>query len=130
MFQSSQTGKAHYANEATIEPFSAFPVHLNGETGSTPVLSRHAAKRAGQRRISMEAINAALDYGTVTYRTGAVFSTLLRKDVKKARNSALLKHVGTTVLASSRENVIITVYRNPKSHASIKKLLKRGRSIN
>ncbi len=93
-----------------------------------PVMSRHASKRAGQRRISLEAIKAALDFGTVTYRTGAIFSTLLKKDIKRAKRPGLRKHLGTTVLSSSsQEDVIITVYRNSNAISRIKRLPKWGR---
>lgn len=125
MFQSSQTSRVQAPNQAAIDPLSAFSVHLNSEVDSMPVLSRHAAKRAEQRRISPAAIEAALNYGTVTYRTGAVFSTLLKKDVKKSKKPGLKKYIGTTVLSSNEENVIITVYRNPKAISQIKKLPKR-----
>lgn len=89
---------------------------------NTIPMTRHAARRTAQRNISSKAIDAALYYGKVIHRTGAVFHILRSKDIHK--HPELHPYVGTTILIS-KEGAMMTAYCNPGSYSIIKKKPKR-----
>lgn len=77
------------------------------------VLTRHAEERMSQRRIPVEAVCAALDYGHVYRTRGAVIYALTRRAADQCRNdgSAITKLDGLQVVCGDSGS-IVTVYRN------------------
>jgi len=78
-----------------------------------PAVTDHAAERMADRRISAEAICAALDYGRRVYTRGAVVYGLGRKEVLRAAREGidLSEYEGVQVI-SKNDEVVLTVYRN------------------
>ena len=79
-----------------------------------PAMTGHATARANGRSISPEAIDLALTYGKRVRKRGAIIFYLGRRHIPQhLLNDAKKRRMeGTTVLMSSDEGAIITVYRN------------------
>ena len=84
------------------------------EVGVGESLSKHAIIRAQQRSISREAIAFALSFGKRVQRQSAVFYFLGKRYIPAefSRDPKVRRWEGTTVVMSSDEESILTVYRN------------------
>jgi hypothetical protein len=85
-------------------------------------ISRHAARRMAQRNLSVGDVALVLRFGRKEHRTGVKFFFLGERDVPTGQERELARLVGTTVVAA--EECILTVYRNEKALAQIKRKLK------
>jgi hypothetical protein len=83
-----------------------------------PRLSRHAASRAERRHISIDAIDAALEFGQHRAIRGADVYTLGWREVRfyAARGIDLSRWEGVEVVCA-HDGRILTVYRNRNPHA-------------
>ena len=77
-------------------------------------ISRHAARRMAQRNLSVGDVALVLRFGRKEHRTGVKFFFLGERELERL--------VGTTVVAA--DECILTVYRNEKALAQIKRKLK------
>lgn len=77
-------------------------------------VTKHAQRRMSQRNISRSEIEFIVAYGKIRFAAGAVFFHLRKKDIPKEfrRNSDISRLEGTTVVASSDNGDVMTVYRN------------------
>ena len=85
-------------------------------------ISRHAARRMAQRNLSVGDVALVLRLGRKEYRTGAEFFFLGARDVPEGQERVLVRLVGTTIVAV--DGCILTVYRNERAWAQIKRKLK------
>jgi hypothetical protein len=85
-------------------------------------ISRHAARRMAQRNLSVGDVALVLRFGRKEHRTGVEFFFLGERDVPPGWGRELERLVGTTVVAA--DECILTVYRNEKALAQIKRKLK------
>lgn len=85
-------------------------------------ISRHAARRMAQRNLSVGDVALVLRFGRREYRTGVKFFFLGERDVPPGQERELERLVGTTIVAA--DECILTVYRNEKALARIKRKLK------
>lgn len=90
-------------------------------------ISKHAARRMAQRNLSVGDVALVLRFGRKEHRTGVKFFFLGERDVPPGQERGLERLVGTTVVAA--EECILTVYRNEKALARIKRKLKWRLSI-
>lgn len=76
-------------------------------------VSKHAAKRMQQRRISEQAVFITLLYGREVYIRDACICVIGQKEVQKCRRHGLdlTAHAGVHVVLSSN-GAVMTVYRN------------------
>ena len=71
------------------------------------------------RRITLDGIRAALDYGRAVYTRGAVIYVLGRKEVKQCRRNHLdISRWNGLQVVCSGGGTILTAYRNEVSEAS------------
>lgn len=99
------------------------PVVRPHATCETQMLSIHAQQRLAQRNLDESAIEYVLMHGRVIRRTGIRFYVLRARDIPRQdrRESAISRLIGTTILVS-RDETIITVYRNRRSlHTILRK---------
>ena len=91
--------------------------------------SRHAAERAGQRRIKAEDVNLVLRFGKEIHRAGAIFVFLGHRDIPEQlrHDRHLIGLEGMTVIMSSDCEQVITAYRNRHAIKDIKRKAKRFR---
>lgn len=85
-------------------------------------ISRHAARRMAQRNLSVGDVALVLRFGRKEYRTGVKFFFLGERDVPPGQERELERLMGTTVVAA--DECILTVYRNERALAQIKRKLK------
>lgn len=85
-------------------------------------ISRHAARRMAQRNLSVGDVALVLRFGRKEHRTGVKFFFLGERDVPPGQERELERLVGTTIVAA--DECILTVYRNEKALAQIKRKLK------
>ena len=85
-------------------------------------ISRHAARRMAQRNLSVGDLALVLRFGRKEHRTGVKFFFMGERDVPPGQERELERLVGTTVVAADK--CILTVYRNEKALARIKRKLK------
>ena len=85
-------------------------------------ISRHAARRMAQRNLSVGDVALVLRFGRKEHRTGVKFFFLGERDVPPGQERELERLVGTTVVAA--DECILTVYRNERALAQIKRKLK------
>ena len=77
--------------------------------------THHARRRMTSRRISTEAVDAALEFGRTFHVRGALIRALGRRDVAKAMDvhgRDLREFEGVQGVCSSDGETIITVYKN------------------
>jgi hypothetical protein len=86
-------------------------------------ISKHAARRMAQRNLSVGDVALTLRYGRREHRAGAEFYVLTKRGIPEGMGRALERLVGATVVVSGGE--IVTVYRNRRALASIRKKAKR-----
>jgi hypothetical protein len=88
-----------------------FTIHPAGQF-QFPV-SKHAAKRMQQRRISEMAVDIVLEYGREIYTRNACICVIGRKEVRKCLRQGmdLSAHAGVHVVLAS-DGTVMTVYRN------------------
>jgi len=86
-------------------------------------LTKHAAERMAERRVSCEDINAAMQCGRMYHRRGAVIYFMGRREAGEYTKDARLQGrlTGMTVVCDSRTQAIITSYRNSKACRRIRK---------
>ena len=89
--------------------------------------SRHAAERAGQRRIRVEDVDLVLRYGKEIHRAGAMFVFLGHRDIPEQlrHDRRLIGLEGMTLILSSDGEQVITAYRNRHAIRDIKRKAKR-----
>jgi hypothetical protein len=85
-------------------------------------ISKHAARRMAQRNLSVGDVALVLRLGRREHRTGVKFFFLGERDVPPGQERELERLVGTTVVAT--DECILTVYRNERALAHIKRKLK------
>jgi hypothetical protein len=76
-------------------------------------LTQHARKRMCARRITLDGIRAALDYGRVFYTRGATIYVLGRKELEQCRRNHLdISRWNGLQVVCSGGGTILTAYRN------------------
>lgn len=85
-------------------------------------ISRHAVRRMAQRNLSVGDVALVLRFGRKEHRTGVKFFFLGERDVPPGQERELERLVGTTIIAA--DECILTVYRNERALAQIKRKLK------
>lgn len=93
---------------------------------SAPVRqTRHARRRAAQRNLTTTDVEYIVTWGREIRRTGVVFHCLAAKDIPLQHRHLpeIMRLVGAVVLAS-REEEIITLYRNAGALRDIQRKLK------
>lgn len=90
-------------------------------------ISRHAARRIAQRNLSVGDVALVLRFGRKEHRTGVKFFFLGERDVPPGQERELERLVGTTIVAA--DECILTVYRNERALAQIKRKLKWRLSV-
>jgi hypothetical protein len=76
-------------------------------------LTRHAQIRMGARRLSREAVRAAIDFGRIVYTRGATIYAIGNKEVcRYARQMIDLSPYEGIQVVCSADGGIITAYRN------------------
>ncbi|HEX8137543.1 MAG TPA: DUF4258 domain-containing protein [Pyrinomonadaceae bacterium] len=85
-------------------------------------ISSHAARRMAQRNLSVGDVALILRFGRKEHRTGVKFFFLGDRDLPPGQEREMERLVGTTVVAA--DACILTVYRNEKALARIKRKLK------
>jgi len=76
-------------------------------------LTQHARRRMYARRITLDGIRAALDYGRVFHTRGAMFYVLGRKELEQCRKDHLdISRWNGLQVVCSRGETILTAYRN------------------
>jgi hypothetical protein len=76
-------------------------------------LTQHARKRMCARRIPLDGIRAALDYGRVFYTRDALFYVLGRKEIEQCRKDHLdISRLNGLQVVCSGGETILTAYRN------------------
>jgi hypothetical protein len=85
-------------------------------------LTRHARQRMAQRNLTRKDVGLVIRFGRKLYRTGAAFFFLGKRDLPKGSERELERLVGTTIIAADGQ--ILTLYRNERSIAEIKRKLK------
>ena len=90
-------------------------------------ISKHAARRMAQRNLSVGDVALVLRFGRREHRTGVKFFFLGERDVPPGQEQELERLIGTTVVAA--DECILTVYRNERALAQIKRKLKWRLSV-
>jgi hypothetical protein len=76
-------------------------------------LTQHARRRMCARRITLDGIRAALDYGRVFYTRGATIYVLGRKEIEQCRRNHLdISRWNGLQVVCSQGGTILTAYRN------------------
>ncbi len=85
----------------------------NSSWNFRPDLTKHARKRMGARRLSPEAVQAALEHGRIIRVRGAEIYAVGRKEVEKlSREGIDLSQFEGVQVVCSPDGAILTVYRN------------------
>jgi hypothetical protein len=80
---------------------------------STPVTSKHAARRMSQRNIAPSTVEAALDWGRLVYCRGAMIYAIGRREIERAAGLGIdLRDLDGVQVVCGRDTTVITVYRN------------------
>ena len=87
-------------------------------TDGDAALSRHAADRMNQRRLSGAWVELVQQYGREVFARGAVFCFVGRKEVAEYAARADLTGVEGVHVLVARDGTVITVYRNRGFHPS------------
>lgn len=92
-----------------------------------PVLTDHAFLRMSQRNYNLRDVKYILTYGHVEHQTGIRFYFLGKKCVPTSdlRLPWVQRLIGTTLLLSSDQKVLITLYKNHNGLKEIKRKDKR-----
>lgn len=90
-------------------------------------ISKHAARRMAQRNLSVSDVALVLTFGRKERRTGVKFFFLGERDLPPGQERELKRLVGTIIVAT--DECILTVYRNEKALARIKRKLKWSISV-
>ncbi len=92
---------------------------------SGELITAHALRRMGGRRIPAAAVEAALQWGRVRRLRGAEIYAIGRRDVERLRAGGvdLRDYEGVLVVCAADTGVVLTVYRN----ASLRPLRERRR---
>ena len=77
-------------------------------------ITQHAWNRMNARRLSNEAINAALTYGRVVHVRGAAIHVIGRKEVERLSRAGLdlEAYEGVQVVCTPDDAAVLTAYRN------------------
>ncbi|HZC05504.1 MAG TPA: DUF4258 domain-containing protein [Ktedonobacterales bacterium] len=87
--------------------------------------SHHARRRAAQRNLTMTDVEYIMLWGHVIYRTGAVFYCLRGRDIPaQHRHLPRISRLAGSVVLTSRDEEIITLYRNAGALRDIQRKLK------
>ena len=81
--------------------------------------SEHAKLRLSQRNLTPDEVDLVLRFGRVTYRTGAKFYFLGKRDLPLGLEDNLSRLVGTTVIVA--EDEVVTAYRDQHALSKIKR---------
>jgi len=84
-------------------------------------LSTHSSKRAAQRGISAEMIQAAVNYGKLYFRQGLRYFICLEKHLSGIIPASLIEQYRNTVVIINSKNQVVTCYKNKKAINYIKK---------
>lgn len=79
--------------------------------------SKHARRRAGQRGIKSDAVDAAFEWGRIVNRPGGAVAYIIgRKEIKKAaeRGHDISDHNGVSIVVGmgTEKSGVITTFRN------------------
>lgn len=97
------------------------------EVVSAVQLSQHARIRAQQRCFRAEDVEYVLDHGLRLRRTGIEFCVLRHRDVPPSDRRGAGQLIGTVVLLGN-DGVAVTMYRNRRALAEIRRRPKWSRS--
>lgn len=86
--------------------------------------THHALQQAARRGVSPHELAAAIQFGRAFHRDGLLFKVIGRREV--SRHSLPEKLEGLTAVLSSDGTVVVTVYRNHRGIAKLRR--KRERS--
>lgn len=80
-------------------------------------LTHHAVSRMSQRGIGIHDIGLVLDYGREVFSKGVIYYVLSQKEIERHKKTEpKLKELrGISVLVSTHDYRVITVYRNTKN---------------
>jgi len=88
--------------------------------------TNHALKRMGMRRVNMELIELALEFGIKIHNGGAKFVFVRRKDIPDEIPAKIAEKIeGLVIILNPVDDTIITVYKNRGALKEIKKKVKR-----
>jgi hypothetical protein len=84
------------------------------------LLTRHAIDRVKTRNICLDIIKDVLEFGRCKHARGAIIYVIGKREVKAYKDvKDLSRCEGIHVVCSSKDNIVITVYRNKKSFRSL-----------
>jgi hypothetical protein len=107
----------------SVDPIS---IRNGGPLDRPRDLSAHAHRRLAQRCRSVQAVDYVLEHGLRLRRTGVEFCFLRGRDIPPADRRAVGYLEGTVVLIGD-DGVAITVYRNRRALAEIRRKAKYRR---
>jgi hypothetical protein len=88
----------------------------------------HARLRLAQRRLSAEEVEYVLEHGHRLRRTGVEFCVLRSRDIPPA-DRRVAGHLEGTVVLVADDGVAVTVYRNRRALAEIRRKAKYRRPV-
>ena len=90
--------------------------------------TRHASMRAAQRNIGIFDMDFVLTYGKRTHSAGALFIFLRKRDIPDEfrTDDRVTKLEGTTLVISTDDNSLITLYKNKGGFRKLRKKSKRN----
>ena len=86
-------------------------------------LNTHTRRRMQHRNVTPAEIQLALEHGQIEYRAGTKFYFLGQRDIPAKLRRTHSRLAGLTIVVANGE--IVTLYRNPRAHAAIKRRAKR-----
>ena len=86
-------------------------------------LSTHTKRRMQHHNVTSDEIQLALEHGQIEYRGGTKFYFLGNRDIPLKLRRTHSRLAGLTLVIANGE--IVTLYRNPRAHAAIKRRDKR-----
>jgi|688.fasta_scaffold423432_2 hypothetical protein len=89
------------------------------------VPSLHAVQRAYERGITTPMIQDTLRWGKKLHRQGMCFHVMLRRCIPPGLEERYAKRLVNVTVVLAADETIVTVYRNPKAIAHIKRKPKR-----
>lgn len=100
---------------------SLSPLILNNKNNNTFDFSFHSQYRLNQRNIKKSDIQFALKNAKKIYKGNACFFFIRRKDLIKVQDQKQRDRLNGLVVVMSKDNVIITVYKNTNALSMIKR---------
>ena len=87
------------------------------------LITTHTKRRMQHRNVTPDDLQFALEHGQIQYRAGTKFYFLGQRDIPAKLRRTHSRLAGLTVVVAN--GAIVTLYRNPRAHADIKRRAKR-----